>query len=497
MLKFLRKKNVAKKIFYGLSVIIIPAFVIWGSANVMQKNKVPSYAGMIFGQRVSFDDFSNAMSAWKIQLKLQYGEKTNEIIDAFFNPIDATWDRLILLHEAKKQKIKIGDKEIVDTITKLPFLRENGQFSPQAYNLFLKYSLDVPARYFEEQLRQNIAMSKIFEQITKDISVPDEEIKQAYKNENEQTRVKYACFTPKTYKDSVTVTDEEINNFYENSKEEFRVPPQINVSYSSVDFDDKTGQPAKDAAQEKIKKVQTLAQHKPLDEIAKELNLKYQETGFFGLADPIPTLGWMPQINPVLFDLALNQTSQIIQLDRGVFLFKITGKKDAYLPDLKETREKVIDLLKDKKAREIARQKAQEFIAALAPKTTGASSIIDFEKIAQDKKLEIKETPLFSREAYIPELGMAQQLKEAAFQLKKDEIAKEPVELEQGFYCIQSVETIGVDQEKFLKEKDDFKEKLISQKKNNVFSDYFNKLKKQAHLINYIDDNLAKKNKRF
>lgn len=499
MLKLLRRKNITKKIYYALAILIIPAFVIWGSASVMQKDKTPSYAGIMFGEKVSFDDFRRSMAAWKTQLKLQYGEKANEIIDAFFSPIDATWDRLILLHEVKIRKIKIDNKEIIDAITKFPFLQKDGQFDPQSYALFLKYSLDIPARIFEEELRQNIAMGKIFTEMTKNITISDEEIKKAYLEQNEQTRVKYVFFPAYGYKDKVTIKDDELKAFYEDSREEFRVPPQINVEYMTVKFDEQASQTIKEAAREKIKQAQALVKNKTFSEAAKTLDMENQQTGFFGLTDPIPTLGWMPQLGPILFDLSTHQTSQAIELERGIFLFRIIEKKDAYLPEFKEAREKAIELLKNKKSKEIAQNKAIEFIQKTTTTTgTPVKSVnTDFDKIAKELNVEIKETPLFSRSSYIPELGMAEPLKGIAFKLSKDELAKEPIELEQGYYCIQSIETISIDEEKYKKEKEAFSQQLLDQKKNKAFSDFFDTLKKQARLINYINDDIAKKERRF
>ncbi|MFH1692574.1 MAG: SurA N-terminal domain-containing protein [Candidatus Omnitrophota bacterium] len=492
MLKLLRRKNVTKKIFYVLAAIIIPAFVIWGSASVMQKDKTPPYAGVIFGEKVSFDDFRRTMAAWKIQLMLQYGEKTNEIINAFFNPVEATWDRLILLHEVKKRKIKIDNKEIVDAITKFPFLQKDGIFDPQAYALFLKYSLNISARIFEEELRQNIAMGKIFTQTTKDITVSEDEIQQAYLDQNEQTRVKYVFFPANGYKEKVTIQDDELKTFYENSKEEFRIPPKINVEYLMVKFDEQTSAAFKETAREKMKQAQTLAKKQSFEEIAKKLILENQETGFFSLNDPIPTLGWMPQLGPVLFDLSVQETSQVIELDRGgIFLFKLLEKKEAYLPEFKEAKEKAVELLKNKKSKEIAHSKAIEFIK----KATASDA--NFDKTAEDLDIKTKETPLFSRSSYVSELGMAGPLKETAFKLHKDEVAGNPIELEQGYYCIQSIETINIDEEKYRKEKEAFAQQLLDQKKNKAFSDFFEELKKQAHLINYIDGTTQKNGKRL
>ena len=51
LLKFLRKKKNMKRIVWGLAIIIIPAFVVWGAGSSGKKRgKGPYYAGKIFNK---------------------------------------------------------------------------------------------------------------------------------------------------------------------------------------------------------------------------------------------------------------------------------------------------------------------------------------------------------------------------------------------------------------------------------------------------------------
>ena len=480
MLKLLRKKKVAKRIFYVLAIIIIPAFVIWGSSSVINKSKTPNYAGIVFGKQVSFDEFRDALRAWKTQLKLQYGEKAEQIAAALFDPTQAAWDRIILLQEAKRRKIHVTDADVIDMLTSLPFLQKDGKFDPQTYDLFAKYSLGEEPRLFEEQLRENLQMAAVFGQITRDVKVSDEEIRKEYERQNVQRRVKYVYFAANGYKDKVSVTDEEVRAFYEKSKEKFKVPPQINVAYIGAEYDEKTSDEQKKAITDKLTKALSLARSKGLEETAKELNLKFDETGFFGFEDPIPTLGWMPQLSGLLFDLQEGTLSKIVDSGRGVYLFKIREKKAARIPEFKEVKEKTKDALIGEKSKELAAGKAKEFLDSLKNQSPL------FESTAQTSGLTVKETPFFSHESYIPELGMAQPIKDAAFVLKDDAIAQNTVEMEQGFYVLKSTGSVPFDEEKFKKEKDEFAKNLLEQKRNKVFDGFVDDLKKRADLVSYV-----------
>ena len=51
LLKFLRKKKNMKLIIWGLAILIIPAFVLWGAGASRNKGKGPNYAGKIFNRK--------------------------------------------------------------------------------------------------------------------------------------------------------------------------------------------------------------------------------------------------------------------------------------------------------------------------------------------------------------------------------------------------------------------------------------------------------------
>ncbi len=482
MLKLLRKKRVAKRIFYVLAALIIPAFVIWGSSSVLDKDKTPKYAGMIFGKKVSFDEFRDALYGWKIAMKLQFGDKANEVMNSYFDPSQAAWDRLILLHEAKVRRIKVDNSAVVKMITEMPFLQKDGKFDPQNYDLFLKYSLGESAHVFEEKSRQNIAMSKIYEKVTNTVVLSDDEVRKEYENQNIQTRVAYVFFPSSGYKNSVSITEAEEKSYFDKNRDKFKVPPQVNAEYAAIEFKEDSTSVQKEQGLETIKKLAATARSKGLGDAAKTAGIELKETGLFGLEDPLPSIGWLPQLSSALFDLPQGALSKIMDLERGVYLFEIKEKKNAYLPELAQIKEKVKDKLMEERSKEIANKKAIAFIESLKSKS------ISFEKAAESQSAEIKETPFFNREGYIPELGMAEALKEQAFKLDKGQTAPKPIELEQGYYCIKSIETQPVDEDKYKKEKQEFSKTILDQKKNKAFSEFFEGLKKKAGLVSYLDD---------
>ena len=57
MLKFLRNKKTAKKVWIGLAIIIIPAFALWGFGGASRNKEETASVGKIFGHSVSIIEF--------------------------------------------------------------------------------------------------------------------------------------------------------------------------------------------------------------------------------------------------------------------------------------------------------------------------------------------------------------------------------------------------------------------------------------------------------
>ncbi|MGE5279956.1 MAG: SurA N-terminal domain-containing protein [Deltaproteobacteria bacterium] len=485
MLKLLRNKKVSKNIFYVLTGVTIIAFIFWGSASVRNKNKTPRIAGRMFGEAVSMEKFLEAYQTWLIQLRFQYGEKASEAA-AVTNPLQATWERLLIMREIRKREMRVTDQEVVGYITRLPFLQRNGRFDKRAYDIFLRYSIGTDARPFEEAIRQNLLIAKFVDALSQNVTASDEEVRDQFEKESVETQIRYVSFPYDAYKDRVSISEDEIKSFYAASRDSLRVPPQINVQYIGLEFAGEAAQLSQDERNKKIQDALATARQKGLKLAAKELGFEVKETGFFGLDDPIPEFGWLPQLSRVLFDLPVLSFSRIVQTDRGLYVFQITEKKNAYIPDIKEAEPRIKEILTKQKSKEAARAKADAFLDLVTAQK------VPFEDAAKRETLEAKETPAFTREDYIPELGMAPDLKKAAFALKEGAVAPEVLGLEQSYLVIQSMKTPVFDQEAFEKVKEAFRQKVLNDKRNEAFKTYFLSLKERSHIENFVTPDMLR-----
>lgn len=179
MLRILRNKKTAKRVWIGLAIIIIPAFTFWGFSGAFRSKEESSVAGKIFGRNITYIQFRDAITSEKIMARLQFGDKLDEI-QQYLDFESQAWQRLVLLAEAKKLRITAGDKEVINDIQSSPIFQSKGAFNNKAYNDILRYYLRVQPRQFEELIRQNLILAKLYKQVTDKVSLSDEQIREEY-----------------------------------------------------------------------------------------------------------------------------------------------------------------------------------------------------------------------------------------------------------------------------------------------------------------------------
>ncbi len=196
MLKILRHKNVSKIVLWGILILILPAFVIWGAGSLDKGTQNgPKFVGTIEGKKISFDDFASAVLSVRTQIFLNYFNNDKILSELLKNQSligKIAWDRLIMLKEAKRLKIKATNDEIIAYVRSHPLFLRSGKFDDQLYNYILRNNLGLDPRTFEEIVRENIAMQKMNQSLTKDITVSDDELDVFYKADTGKFKISYA-----------------------------------------------------------------------------------------------------------------------------------------------------------------------------------------------------------------------------------------------------------------------------------------------------------------
>lgn len=460
MLKILRNKKTAKKVWILLAIIIIPAFTLWGFGSSRGDKAMNKPAGKIFGKAVSSQDFQNALSASKTAAIMRFGDEFPKV-EKYLNLESQAWERLIMLEEARRRKVSIDDREVINTIQNAPYFQKNSTFDNKTYVEILRYVFRLQPRAFEEQMRQNLILAKLYQQVTEGVKIDEAQVRQEWLKANEELSIDYIAALFADFAKKIKPSDKDISAYYEKNKEGFREPMDLNLEYLSFESEET----AKKAAELSAKKY-------GLDKIAGELNLKKKETGPFKQFSTPPSLK-IPQgtINSVI-NLKPGEPAPVVKIGEAHYIFSLKEKTPGRLPELAEMKERITGMLVRDRSRETAREK----IDACAEELKKGKAL---EQAARSVKLKAKETKFFKSTDKIDELGQAKMFWDKARNLKPGEDSGAFSD-GNGCYILKLKTVKPVDEEKFAKDKPGLTENMLEQEKNKVFNKFIEETKKKS-----------------
>lgn len=348
MLKVFRKKFVSRFILWGLLILILPAFVMWGSASMSRsKDRGPNYVGTVDSRKVSFNELYRALTGVRSQVILIYFNQPQVLKELLNNKLmlaKAAWDRILMLNEAKGLHIKVSDKEVVASIRSHPLFARNGAFDEKFYSYVLQNNIGLEPRAFEEIVRDNLIIQKLALDFTKDVLVSDDDALSEYKKEFSKLKISYVLVEPKELIEQVKLDEGAAEKFYEERKNELMVKSPLKGALPDRIA---TFTESKDAIEKLLKETEARKILKPKSEdlyanilermkdknetfekAASQLKLTVKNTDFFSKTDKFDEPGDASVIASIGSDLKVLDVSKPVEITKGFIIFEVVQKKD-------------------------------------------------------------------------------------------------------------------------------------------------------------------------
>jgi peptidyl-prolyl cis-trans isomerase D len=216
-----------------------------------------------------------------------------------------------------------------------------------------------------------------------------------------------------------------------------------------------------------------------LDMVGKEAGLVVSDANFFARDEPVPGIGAAPDVSNQAFQLKDGEVSRGLQSPRGPMYITVTGKRDPYVPQLEEVKDRVREDVIKVRATELSKQKAGEIAAALR-------SSKDFAAAAKAQGLEAKDTQLMTRGSPIPDVGVSQEIDKVAFTLPTGGVS-DAIPTSTGTVIVRVAERQEVTPDAFKGAKETFRTQLLNERRGQFFDAYMTKAK-QAMKIQVNSD---------
>lgn len=216
-----------------------------------------------------------------------------------------------------------------------------------------------------------------------------------------------------------------------------------------------------------------------LDDLAKQYHLTVGETRPVAVTDPLIELGNSPEakLSDTIFRLRQGEVSLPVHTDRGYLVLDVSKILPAHQGSLEEVRDQVVAELKQQRASDEARAKAEDLV-----KRVKAGE--KFDVAAKAIGLDAKTSDEFARGGSISNVASGKQLA-AAFQLKAGDVGK-PLQLGSNWLVYKVVDKQEPNPADFEKQKKDIADAVLQAKRSLAFEAFQtaleDRLKKEGKL---------------
>ena len=456
-------KSLAPTLWFVIIAFIISIFAVWGGAGRLGEGGGSDTLATVGKEKIAVSLYYQTLRQRIEAMRREFRELDSRFIQQLNIPqqiLNQLIQQSLLMQLAKDMGIDATDDEIRSKIMSYPVFQKDGQFVGFAqYQKILDWNR-IPLSEFEKSLRQEIIMDKVVDVITAGVMVTDKELWENYQYTNDTARIEYVTqaldavvldkepdleklmdyfeknketyqipekreadyFFIKTedLKARVELTDAEIEDYYKDNTARFREPEKTQVSRIYIPFEGQGRDLAVNQAEDLTNQMRS---GKDFGDLAKTYSKdeKAEESGDWGLYE------WQnlsQREKDEINRLPEGEISDVLEIEDGAVILKVTKKEPESTQPLEAVRERIINILKDEKARLMA----EEEIARLEKAAKKENSL---DVAAQTLGLSVRNTGLLKENDPLEEIDPSGSISMALFNLEEKEISS-PIYTYQG-----------------------------------------------------------------
>jgi peptidyl-prolyl cis-trans isomerase D len=513
MLDVMRSNAKSSLIALIFGAIIVTFIFSFGRGSSGFRTRTPeTWAAKVNGDLVTAGTFTQAYSNRFRQMASMRGGKytiDNAKQDNLKQEtLKGLIDQELIAQQADDLGIVVSDKEVADSIAKNPQFQQNGQFDFDYYKRLVENGYGMSISRFEEAWRRDLLRAKVVQAAISGAQVSDDEVTAFYLAQHEGAAIGYVKFNAFMFRDKAAATDAEAEEYAKAHAEEIQKkynedlvtrwtqPAAVKVRVITVPVPPTATAEQEKAAREKIDAAaREVKAGKDFAEVAKEKSedqaskAKGGELGFV-------SKGGSPYgktLEEEALKLKPGQVSDVFKDRSGFHILKAEEERAARAQPLDEVRKQIAaDLVKAEKAKQLARQRAEETLAQLRagkelkdlfPAKKTEPGQFDFASFTTPQSAETE--TFHPMGGYLPGIGQAPKLSAAVFALTQPgALPAAPVEEGDTWYVFKLKSRERADPSKLdAAEKKTLRERLVGQKQGELYSKWIENLRKKAKIV--------------
>lgn len=425
-----------KRIVQGFLILITLPFAFWGVDSYFRSGGGTGELARVGGSSITRQDFSQALREQQERMRGQFGREFNpamlETPEARQAMLDSlVTQRLLLLH-AEKSGLTASDALLIEVISSIPALQEDGKFSKRRYEQALR-AQGLTQVGFEAKLRQDLTLQQLVqavsdtavvskaaadlviaiqleerlvsevpirpEQYAAQVRISADQVREFYeKNQKrfeipQQIRAEYVVLSREALAEQISVSPEEIKSAYDKNAKNYETPEERRASHILIQSAADAPEAEQKAARARIDGILQQVKKNPADfaKLAKEHSQdpgsgqKGGDLGFF------PRGAMVKAFEDAVFSMKVNQVSDVVRSEFGYHIIRLTDIKPGKMRSLEEARDSIAAELKS----QVAARKFAE--AAEAFSNTVYEQADSLKPAAEKFKLTIRQTGFFDQ----------------------------------------------------------------------------------------------------
>jgi len=501
-------KSLAPTLWFVIIAFIISIFAVWGGAGRLGEGGGADTLATVGKEKIAVSLYQQTLIQRIEAMRRDFRELDSRFIQQLNIPqqiLNQLIQQSLLTQISKEMGIDATDEEIRAKIMSYPVFQKDGQFVGFAqYQKILDWNR-IPLPEFEKGLRQEIIIEKVIDVLTAGVTVTDEELWQNYKNNNDTARLEYVTLDlekieldrppdpdelvkhfeenrdvykipekreaeyyflkTEDLKEEVELTDAEIEDYYDENLARFKEPEKIKASRIYLPFEDKDRELVLDRAGDLLDRIK---KGEDFGELAKihSKDEKAQDSGDWGLYE-WKSLSQTEQDE--IGRLSQGEVSDVLEIPEGAVLLKVTEKEPESTQPLEIVRERIANILKDERARQLA----EERIAQLEKAAKKEKSL---DVAAQTLGLKIRNTGLLKENDPLEDIDPSGSISMTLFNMETKEISS-PIYTYQGIGLAQLTKIEPSRPAEFEEVKEEVSEDYTALKKKDLAVEQLKKVK--------------------
>lgn len=392
----------------------------------------------------------------------------------------------LVQYEAERLGLEVSPEEVRLRLRQIPFLYPGGKFvGAETYRQIVEREFRMSVPQFEEALRQQTLVAKMFDWVTAGLTVSSAEVEAEYRRRNERAQLEYVLFRPGEMARGLEPGAEELPAYFEKHRDSYRQPARRAMRYVALDYDtlarrlrvspqelqdyyqrnraayqtpervrvrhilfllrspaaagEPEGEAPRDPAAVRQKAESALAELRRGKDFAA---LARQQSDDAGSKEKGGELGWVlrgqtvPALEQAIFSAPPGGAPQLVETGYGLHLVQVLAHEREQVKPLAEVSGDIEKVLKEEKVRREAMEQARQLVAAVRAGRT-------LDQAAREAGWPVLETGLFERDTPFGPFGESRDFQDAAFALPAETAGQpnapvsEPVAVPPGYAVLQ------------------------------------------------------------